>query len=106
MRKKKSKAIQNQADKQAETVKIYNYDAKDSPSILNKEITELDKKVDLDSLMQINTKVSLNLTNLIMLLLFLSEVETDLGDIKNDQNNYKSKLNEIKTEGLKKDWGS
>ena len=98
MRKKKSKAIQNQADKQAETVKIYNYDAKDSPSILNKEITELDKIVDLDSLMQINTKVSLNLTNLIMVLLFLSEVETDLGDIKNDQNNY-----EIKTEGLKID---
>lgn len=53
--------------------------------------------------MQINTKVSLNLTNLIMLLLFLSEVETGLGDIKNDQNNYKSKLNEIKTEGLKID---
>lgn len=51
--------------------------------------------------MQINTKVSLNLTNLIMLLLFLSEVETGLGDIKNDQNNY-----EIKTEGLKIDWGS
>ena len=29
MRKKKSKAIQNQADKQAETVQLYKYDAKD-----------------------------------------------------------------------------
>ena len=57
---------------------MYNYDAKDSPSILNKEITELDKNVDLDNLIQINTKVSLNLMNLIMLLLFLNEVETDL----------------------------
>lgn len=41
--------------------------------------------------------------NLIMLLLFLNEVETDLGDIKSDQNNCKSKLNKIKTEGLKID---
>ena len=119
---KQIKAIQNQ--RQVKTIKKYTYDDEDSPliskqkEIFNKladkrlnEITELDKKVNLDDLVyrykgKTPDEKFDKYDNALNLMNKIKNGEIKLAEAKNDQIRFKSSLGKIEKETIKKDQGA